>query len=112
METLDNVKPGDQLLVTSNRGPDTIVRVEKVNPKTVTTTSGARYRKDTGRLVGAGTWDAISAQPATPDDAARVVAQVRRRRLLRELRSLATADPSGYSDEQLRAAVEALTGGK
>lgn len=93
-QALGDVRPGDRLLVTGAHQPDNIVAVDKVTAKWAVTRKGTRYRRDTGRPVGAGTWDSISAKIATEEDVRRVHAERRQRLAFNALWDLFEKGPS------------------
>lgn len=113
-QALSDVQPGDRLLITGAHQPDNIVIVDKVTAQWAVTRKGTRYRRDTGRLVGAGTWDLISAQIATEEDVRRVHAERRQRLALNALRNLIEKDAKrlrALPVEKLEQALEILRDG-
>lgn len=67
---LENVNVGDKLL-SYGRWEDRLEIVTKVT-KTQIITNVSRYRRDTGRLIGAGAWNGRWVRIPTQDDFARL----------------------------------------
>lgn len=86
MATLENVKVGDKLLVTS-RGNDEIKTVTKVT-KTQVTCDTSKFRKTDGRLIGSDIWWSSYAKPATDEDIARVEREITYRMMANTIKSV------------------------
>lgn len=70
METLENVKVGDKLLVRTRYGED-IETVERITP-TLVVTKTRRFRKIDGNESGSSAWFYTFAKPATEEDVERI----------------------------------------
>lgn len=80
MESLENVKVGDKLIVHS-RHDRRIAEVERVTA-TLVITKHYRFRKKTGMVQGNDSWNSVWATLATPAEAERVGKAAMRRELI------------------------------
>lgn len=111
MSGLSDAKVGDVLLVTSaSMGIGSLTRVARVTKTQVVATSGARYKRATGWLVGGGTWCSTNAEVATPEQIATHGENVQRARALAQLRSVTRGQVDALPIERLNAIVAELLG--
>ena len=98
--TLNDVKPGDQVILRPVAGytPPRPVGVERVTATQIITTNGQRFRRDDGREVGKRMMDASAISPATPKKLAAIREHERRNTLARNIRQ---AEYSRLSTDQL-----------
>lgn len=112
MAELTGVKPGDKIIVSSYRAGRegrSILTVDKVT-KLYVFCGTSRYRVDSGRLVGASTWDTDTASKPTPKLLAEVRAENARKRLVRNVdMAWHKFKLKEASDETLNALLELLT---
>lgn len=80
METLDNAKVGDKLIVRTSYD-ECIETVERVTA-TLVITKLHRFIKKNGRMQGCDTWHSYYATLATPKDEERISKAVKRRNLV------------------------------
>jgi hypothetical protein len=63
---LDEIKPGDKVILINSRGTLSLITVDRITPSLVICGS-ERYQKITGRRIGSGSWDFSDIQPVTPE---------------------------------------------
>jgi hypothetical protein len=83
MSDMTQMKPGDRMAVYSKRGGlSGTATVDRVTKTQIITTTGAKFRRKDGYLVGGDmTWGCESVKELTPELEAQVKAEMQRRKL-------------------------------
>lgn len=99
MESLENVKVGDRLIV-HERFDTCITEVERVTATLVITKHG-RFRKKTGMAQGNCSWSSSWVTIATPAEVERVEVEAKRRELIEKCRRIEFCGLSGAQLEEI-----------
>lgn len=92
---IDDLKVGDKVFVSSRHG-DAVQTVVNVTKQHIIVGPGStKYRRTTGRPVGADTWDDTSIRPATDEDVQRLQREAAYTRAIRRLDTLVSGAGSG-----------------
>lgn len=102
MNSLENAKVGDKLLVRYANGIKGIATVERVTQLYVIT-KNHRFVKRTGEVSGCDPWSCTFAQIATSEDIERVNREVKRKELVRKCQDIKF---NTLSDSQLEQILE------
>lgn len=102
MNSLDNAKAGDKLLVCFNNGAKGIATVERATQLYVITKTH-RFVKRKGEVSGCDPWTCTYAQIATPEDIERINREVKRKKLVRKCQDI---NFNTLSDTQLEQILE------
>lgn len=101
MNSLENVKVGDKLLVRS-RGRRSLQTVTRITATLVITNSD-RFSKQTGKAHGYDSWSHTYAEPATAEDIESITREIRRKSLIFKCQGI---DFESLSDSQLEQILE------
>jgi len=105
----ENTKQGDRMVAYDSRGNLTgTVKIDRVTKTQIITTSGTKYRRKNGDLVGAhSTWGCPHVREMSPELEATVNAEMRRRKLSDRLYRLG-AQSNRMTDAQVDVYIAAL----
>ena len=99
MNSLENVKVGDTLLVQS-RWRRELVTVERLTA-TLVIAGGQRFKKATGYQVNSDTWNSVYATIATDADVKAINREIKRRTMLTLCKNISFHDLSDTQLEQI-----------
>lgn len=107
METLKNIKVGDQVIVIGREGARSVCSVEKVTKTQFVIASGSRFTKAHGMRIGDSGWSTAHAALATPEEIKKVKIETARNNFIGKLR---TVDWKKVATDQLIAIRKILDG--
>jgi hypothetical protein len=87
MNSLDNVKVGDKLLVLFPHDVKGIETVDRITT-TLVITKHHRFIKKSGKAQGSDSWSYTYAKLATPEDAEKISREVKRKNLIRKCENI------------------------